>query len=81
MMPVMAYRNVGLTEEARDELRDAATRLTSPVGRRLSMSEVLRAALVLAERHRDEWTEVLRAAAPEESTGGGSGGRVHNLTG
>ena len=46
--------SVNLTPEARDELRRATLELTTPVGRRLSMSDVLIGVIHVAMRHRDE---------------------------
>ena len=57
----MPYVSVGLTSEARDLLRAVALELTSPAGRRLTMSEVLIALAELGERHRDELLDILRA--------------------
>jgi hypothetical protein len=42
------FVSVNLTEAARDELRQAVLDLTTPAGRRLSMSDVLTAALQVA---------------------------------
>jgi hypothetical protein len=50
----MPYVSVGLTPQARDLLRSMTLDLTTPAGRRLTMSEVLIAALELASLHRDE---------------------------
>ena len=60
----MAYISVGLTPAARDALRDLTTELVSPVGRRLTMSEVLIAAVELARLHRAELLETLRTETP-----------------
>ena len=51
--------SVNLTPDARDELRRATLDLTTPVGRRLSMSDVLIGAIRVAMRHRDELISVL----------------------
>lgn len=48
-----------LTRSARDALRDAAVRLTSPVGRRVTMSDALSVALQMADERRDEWVRRL----------------------
>ena len=48
------FVSVNLTPEARDELRRATLELTTPVGRRLSMSGVLIGVIHVAMRHRDE---------------------------
>lgn len=54
------FVSVNLTGPARDELRAATLDLTSPVGRRISMSDVLIQALRVANRHRDEFVNALR---------------------
>ena len=46
--------SVNLTPDARDELRRATLELTTPAGRRLSMSDVLIGVIHVAMRHRDE---------------------------
>jgi len=61
------YTAVSLKIEARDALRRAALDLTSPVGRRVTISEVLLAALAVAERHRDELLAELTAESPSGS--------------
>ncbi len=48
------FVSVNLTQTARDELRRATLDLTSPAGRRLSMSDVLLAALQVSAGHQDE---------------------------
>lgn len=48
------FVSVNLTPDARDELRRATLELTTPVGRRLPMSDVLIEAIRVAMRHRDE---------------------------
>ena len=53
------FVSVNLTPDARDELRRATLDLTTPVGRRLSMSDVLIGAIRVAMRHRDELISVL----------------------
>lgn len=55
----MSYVSVGLTQEARDALRAFTQELLGPLRRRLSMSEVLLAALKVAGRHREELIEAL----------------------
>ena len=55
-----SYTAVSLTEQARDTLRALTLALTSPTGRRLTMSQVLLALAEVGERHRDELLEVLR---------------------
>jgi len=54
-----AFVSVHLTPAARDELRAAALALTSPVGRRVSMSDVVLAAVHIAREHEREWTRLL----------------------
>ena len=63
----MPYVAVSLKSEARDALRRAALALTSPVGRRVTISEVLLAAVAVAERHRDELLAELTAESPSGS--------------
>ena len=59
-MSAMPYITVGLTPQARDLLRAMTLDLTGqPTGRRLTMSEVLIAALELASLHRGELLEAL----------------------
>jgi hypothetical protein len=53
-MMLIMYVSVGLTAQARDVLRGTTLDLTTPAARRLTMSEVLLAALLVASRHRDE---------------------------
>lgn len=53
-MMLIMYVSVGLTAQARDVLRGTTLDLTTPAARRLTMSEVLLAALLVAGRHRDE---------------------------
>lgn len=60
----MAYISVGLTTEARDALRSAVTELTSPVGRRLTMSELVLGSLAVARRHE---SELVAALADDEA--------------
>lgn len=59
------FVSVHLTPEARDELRQATLDLTSPVGRRLSMSAVLVQATRVALRHREE---LINALADRQDT-------------
>lgn len=54
------FVSVNLTEPARDELRAATLTLTTPAGRRVSMSDVLIAALHVALNHQDEVISELR---------------------
>ena len=54
------YISVGLTPTARDTLRDLTLDLTTPVARRVTMSEVLLALATVGARHRDEVLAVLR---------------------
>ena len=56
----MPYITVGLTEQARDTLRSLAIALTSPLGRKPTMSQVLLALAEVGQRHRDELLEALR---------------------
>ena len=53
--------SVNLTPDARDELRRATLDLTTPVGRRLSMSDALAAVIRVAMRHREELITELTA--------------------
>lgn len=53
------FVSVNLTPDARDGLRQATLDLTTPVGRRLSMSDVLIAIIRVAMRHRDELISAL----------------------
>jgi RNA:NAD 2'-phosphotransferase (TPT1/KptA family) len=48
------FHSVHLTDEARDRIKAAAISLTSPSGRRVSMSDALIAAVEVAMRHTDE---------------------------
>lgn len=48
------YSNVNLTTPTRDQLKQLTIDLTSPVGRRLTMSEVLAALFHLGEQRRDQ---------------------------
>lgn len=62
--PHMATRrtvfvSMNVTIPARDSLQRAALGLHGDAGRRLSMSDVLIAALAVAGRHRDEWVAEL----------------------
>lgn len=59
-----SYTAVSLTEPARDLLRATTLDLVTPLGRRLTMSEVLIAALQVAVRHRNELLAVLREETP-----------------
>ena len=54
--------SVNLTPDARDELRQATLDLTTPAGRRLSMSDVLIGVVRIAMQHRDELLAVLAEA-------------------
>ena len=65
------YTAVSLTPTARDALRRAALAMTSPVGRRVTISEVLLAWEAVAERHREEvLLEVERRHAGHDSSSG-----------
>ena len=56
------YVTVNVTPEARELLRLAAVELTSPAGRRVSMSEALIAAVHVGQNHPQEFVgEVTRA--------------------
>jgi len=55
------FVSINLTTEARDELRRVTLEITTPVGRRVSMSDVLLAALRTTDR--DELVNVLREEA------------------
>lgn len=54
------YVSVGLTEQARDALRTTTLNLTTPAGRRVTLSEVLLALVTVGQRHPDEVLAVLR---------------------
>ena len=54
------FVSVNLTEAARDELRRVTLELTTPAGRRISMSDVLLAALQIGMEHRDDVVSKLR---------------------
>ena len=58
------FVSVNLTPDARDELRRATLELTTPVGRRLSMSDVLIGVIRVAMRHRDEVVPELASEQP-----------------
>jgi len=62
------YVSVGLTVAARDALRASTLAATTPAGRKLAMSEVLVAALVVAQHHPDALLAALRGDT-EESGG------------
>jgi hypothetical protein len=66
------FVSVNLTEPAREELRNATLDLTTPAGRRLSMSDVLTSALHVAMNHREEILDDLRRDTP--SAPGADGG-------
>lgn len=59
------YVSVSLAPEARDALRDAALNLTTPAGRRLTLSEVLLALIHVGETRRDEVLTVLADRAAQ----------------
>ena len=54
------FVSVNLTAEARDELRQVTLDLTTPAGKRLSMSDALIAALRVAANHQDELVNELK---------------------
>lgn len=56
------FVSVNLTPSARDELRHATLDLTTPTGRRLSMSDVLIEAIRVAMRHQEELISALVSA-------------------
>lgn len=56
------YVSVGLTVAARDALRASTLAATTPVGRKLAMSEVLLAALAVADAHPDELLERIQVS-------------------
>jgi hypothetical protein len=58
------FVSVNLTPDARDELRRATLDLTTPTGRRLSMSDVLIGVIRIAMRHREELVSALTSAPP-----------------
>jgi hypothetical protein len=62
------FHSVHLTAEARDSIKGAAISLTSPSGRRVSMSEVLIAAISVAMRHTDEMVIALAGTSPPATT-------------
>ncbi len=59
-----AFISVNLTQAARDELRRATLDLTTPAERRLSMSDVLLAALRVSAAHADELLGQLKTERP-----------------
>ena len=59
------FVSVHLAPAARDVLRQAALELSVPIGRRLSMSDVLIKAVRIAMRHRDEL--IVALASPNEA--------------
>lgn len=67
------FVSVNLTEPARDKLRRVTLGYTSPAGRRLSMSEVLLAALDFAEAHEGEFLDALTAPSPADAVEHGHG--------
>jgi hypothetical protein len=54
------FVSTSLTREARDELQQVTLDLTTPAGRRLSMSDTLLAALRVAANHQDELLDQLK---------------------
>lgn len=54
------FVSVNLTEAARDELRRVTLELTTPAGRRVSMSDVLLAVLQVGLEHREDVVSKLR---------------------
>ena len=69
--PVMArtkYATTNLLPEVHESARMASLRLGLQVGRRLSLSDVIGAALVVADAHPDEWAAALRGPVTEEGT-------------
>lgn len=60
----MRHISVSLTEPARDALRALTLELVTPTGRRLTMSEVLLAALEVARAHRPELLAALGSETP-----------------
>lgn len=61
------FVSVNLTDTARDELRRAVLDLTTPAGRRLSMSDVLIHAVRVAMQHKPE---LIAALTDEQDRGG-----------
>lgn len=59
------FVSVNLTPKARDELRRAVLDLTTPVGRRLSMSDVLIQAVRVAMKHQPELIAALTTTQDE----------------
>ncbi len=58
------FVSVNLTGPARDELRQAVLDLTTPTGRRLTLSDVLIHALRVARQHEPELIEALKNSRP-----------------
>lgn len=54
------YVSVNLTKPARDTLRQTTLDLTTPAGRRISMSDTLIAGLQIANTHRNELLAALK---------------------
>lgn len=59
-----AYTSVRLIAEVRDTAQRSALTLSAEIGRRLSISDIVRAALAVADQHPDELRAAL--AAPEQ---------------
>lgn len=60
------FVTVSLTPRARKALRTRTVSLTSPVGRKLTMSEVMLALDDLAASHQDELVAILSAGPKEQ---------------
>lgn len=58
--PKRPFVSVNISPTARNLLRETTLTLTTPAGRRLSMSAVLIAALQVATHHREEVIALLR---------------------
>lgn len=64
-MTTKKFVSVNLTEQARDELRAAVPALTTAVGQRISMSDVLIQSLRTARQHEAELIAALRGEVAE----------------
>ena len=60
MARLTKYVNIGVTEETRSKVNARTIWAIPLAGRRLTMSEVISAALDVAERHPEEMGEMLR---------------------
>ena len=62
MARLTKFVNIGVTEDTRIKVNARTVWAMGLVGRRLTMSEVISAALDVAERHPDELEKTLRSA-------------------